>query len=376
MVRFAPRPRPLRLVTGLLAASALAAGALVATAAGASATPAHPNGPRLAWKVLTTPTATARLRGLSVVSASVVWASGTEGTVLRSVDGGRTVQSVGPPGTADLQFRSLYASSADHAVAVSIGNTPDAFRVYVTDDGGRSWRITQQNTDPNGFYDCATFTSPRVGYILADPVNGKFGVLKTVDGGQSWRMLPSAGMPAARDGEFAFAASGTCIAHDARGDLFIGSGGVDPARVFRSTDGGLTWSVQNVAVAAGASSGIFSLSFSQPGWGPTAGFGVGVGGDYVATDATANTAVWTADAGRTWHPASGLGGYRSGSAWIDWLPFAVLAVGPTGSDVSWNGGRSYTTFDTGSFDGVDCVPGACYASGENGRLARLTLAGH
>lgn len=364
----------MRRVLGVLTATMAVAGALALPAAASpGSNGGRGGGPRLAWQLLTTPTDTARLRGLSVVSSRVVWASGSEGTILRSVDGGRTVTSVGPAGTSDLQFRSLYASSAWHAVAVSIGNTPDAFRVYVTDDGGRSWRITQQNTDPSAFYDCATFTSPRVGYILSDPVNGKFGVLKTVDGGASWRVLPDAGMPAARDGEFAFAASGTCIQHDARGNLYIGSGGVDPARVFRSSNGGLHWSVQETAVTASASAGIFSLSFSQPGFGPTAGYGVAVGGDYANPTVTGDDAIWTSDGGRTWRPGSGLGGYRSGSAWIDWLPFAVIAVGPTGSDISWNGGRSYTTFDTGSFDGVDCVAGACYASGEQGRLARLAV---
>ena len=41
---------------------------------------------------------TARLRGLSAVSDRVAWASGSGGTVLRTVDGGRSWQPVGPPG--------------------------------------------------------------------------------------------------------------------------------------------------------------------------------------------------------------------------------------------------------------------------------------
>ena len=48
------------------------------------------------WQL--TPTgSSARLRGLSVVSASVVWASGSQGTVLRTVNGGATWQNVSPP---------------------------------------------------------------------------------------------------------------------------------------------------------------------------------------------------------------------------------------------------------------------------------------
>jgi MFS-type transporter involved in bile tolerance (Atg22 family) len=41
------------------------------------------------WQL--TPTgSTARLRGLSAVSAKVAWASGSLGTVLRTIDGGAT----------------------------------------------------------------------------------------------------------------------------------------------------------------------------------------------------------------------------------------------------------------------------------------------
>jgi hypothetical protein len=55
---------------------------------------------------------------------------------------------------------------------------------------------------------------------------------------------------------------------------------------------------------------------------------------------------------------------------------AALAVGPTGSDVSYDGGRTWARFDTGSFDAVACAAGGswdggCWASGENGRVARL-----
>src|SRR5438094_3977444 len=51
----------------------------------------------------------ARLRGLAAVSRDVAWASGSGGTVLRTVDGGRSWRPVGPPGTADLQFRDIEA---------------------------------------------------------------------------------------------------------------------------------------------------------------------------------------------------------------------------------------------------------------------------
>jgi len=48
-------------------------------------------------------------------------------------------------------------------------------------------------------------------------------------------------------------------------------------------------------------------------------------------------------------------------------------VGPSGSDVSTDGGRTWSTFDTESFDSVECThDGACWASGEQGRVGVLT----
>ena len=188
-------------------ATAVTLTATTATANPSSATPRAAYG--LSWDLLPSPTTTASLRGLSAVSQKVAWAGGSEGTILRSVDGGRTVTSVGPAGTSDLQFRSVYASSADHAVAAAIGDTPDAMRVYVTDNGGTTWTKSQQNALPTAFYDCMTFTNRKDGYILSDPVDGKFLILKTTDGGHSWTQLPGAGMPPALDGEFGFAAGGT-----------------------------------------------------------------------------------------------------------------------------------------------------------------------
>lgn len=350
-------------VTAVFAAPAQAAPGASLAGERAAAPGISPRSSIMTWSMVDTAT-TARLRGLAPVSAKVVWASGTGGTILRSTDGGLSVEDVSPPDTAALQFRSLYASSADHAVAISIGDNVDDMRAYVTDDGGRSWTMSLQNQAETGFYDCLTFVDKKTGYLLGDPVDGKFQVIRTNDGGHHWDILPSAGMPEAPN-EFGFAASGTCIQSNDRGDLYFGTGGVESARIFTSTDQGRTWSAADSPVAGGASSGIFSLSFGH-GRG-----GVAVGGDYTMPDSADAVGAWTADRGRTWSEAAGLGGYRSGSAWVADAQDMVIAVGPTGSDVSRDGGRTYTTFDTGSFDAVRCVPNACFASGEGGRLARL-----
>jgi len=319
--------------------------------------------PSPSWDLSSTDS-TARLRGLSVVSAATVWASGSRGTVLRTVNGGRTWSSVGPPEAAALELRDIEAFDARRAVALSIGTGEDS-RVYRTADGGRTWTEAYRNTDPAAFYDCLTFLDERHGLALSDPVDGKFRILSTSDAGRSWSVLPSAGMPAALPGEFAFAASGTCLV-SAGGRAYFATGGGASARVFRSDDQGRSWKVSGTPVPSGPSAGIYSLAFRDR------DHGVAVGGDYATPTAAPDGAAITRDGGRTWtSAASEPGEYRSGAAWMTRLG-PVLAVGPTGSDISFDGGRTWSLFDGGSFDAVECAGLAvCYASGEQGRVARL-----
>ena len=122
--------------------------------------------------------------------------------------------------------------------------------MYRTTDGGQSWTQTFANDEPTAFYDCMAFFDRRNGLALSDPVDGKFRVLSTSDGGASWSVVPPDGMPPALTGEFAFAASGQCITTYGRSHAWIASGGGATARVFHSDDRGHTWSVHDTRCAA------------------------------------------------------------------------------------------------------------------------------
>jgi len=330
---------------------------------GVAAASAAGGGHGYAWHLTPTGTA-ARLRGVSAISATTAWASGSLGTVVRTVDGGATWQQVGPPGTSSLQFRDIEAFDADHAAILSIGTGTDA-RVYVTSNGGQTWTQTFTNTDPNAFYDCMTFFDDRRGLALSDPVDGKFRIIATSDGGQSWHLVSPAGMPAALPDEFAFAASGQCIVTDHGRRAWFCSGGAAQARVFRSDDGGNTWSVSATPLNSGPSAGIFALAFNGQ------QHGLAVGGDFATPAASPDMLASTSDGGAGWSlVADAPNEYRSGAAWV--TGHDAVAVGPTGSDASFDRGETWQRFDSGSFDTVDCAnPNACWASGEGGRAAHL-----
>src|SRR4051812_3231716 len=81
--------------------------------------PAAAEAPAVEWTVQASGV-TARLRGISAVSARVAWASGASGTVLRTVNGGATWERRPVPGGEQLDFRDIDAFSADVAYALSI----------------------------------------------------------------------------------------------------------------------------------------------------------------------------------------------------------------------------------------------------------------
>jgi photosystem II stability/assembly factor-like uncharacterized protein len=319
-------------------------------------------GPSFSWQ-LTPSGSTARLRGLSAVSARVVWASGSLGTVLRTTDAGQTWQQVGPPGTSALQFRDIDAFDADHAAILSIGTGSDS-RVYVTSDGGRHWALTFVNDHPDAFYDCMAFFDRKHGLAVSDPVDGRFRIIVTSDGGRSWR-IAGGEMPPALAGEFGFAASGECLVTASGRQAWFGTGGAAQARVFHSSDRGENWQVRATPIHSGPTAGIFALAFRDR------RHGFAVGGDFTMPSLAPDALALTSDGGNSWTLVPDAPNeYRSGASWMTGR--VAIVVGPTGSDVSLDQGRSWQRFDTGSFDTVDCPRGhVCWASGEQGRVAYL-----
>ncbi|MFG2193688.1 WD40/YVTN/BNR-like repeat-containing protein [Streptomyces sp. NPDC048639] len=343
---------------------------LCAAALATAATPAgaadHDRS-RIGWQ--STPTGSdARFRGLAAVSGSTAWLAGSKGTVLRTVDGGRAWRNVSPPGAGELEFRDVEAFDARRAVVLAIGEG-EASRVFRTEDGGATWKESFRNTDPKAFYDCMTFFDRRHGLAMSDPVDGRFRILATEDGGRSWEVLPSGGMPPAQTGEAGFAASGQCLVSSGPRDVWMATGGAATARILHSRDRGRTWTVAESTIPAGdPAKGVFAVAFRGR------GLGVAVGGDYRPDQASPQAGAVSGNGGRTWKQAqTPPPAYRSGVAWLPTPWPAAIAVGPAGSDLTLDAGRTWRTFDSGSYDTVDCTrDGACWASGEKGRAARLT----
>src|SRR3954469_21357721 len=113
---------------------------------------------------------TASFRGLSIVSEKVVWASGTGGTVIRTVDGGTSWDGMTVPGAEKLDFRDIEAFDADTAYILSIGNG-DSSRIYKTTDGGKIWKLQLRNTNEKAFFDAFACWDKNNCIAMSDPVD-------------------------------------------------------------------------------------------------------------------------------------------------------------------------------------------------------------
>lgn len=334
---------------------------------------------------------TASLRGIRSLGGGVAWASGSDGTILRTEDGGYEWQSCTvPEGAEKLDFRGIWAWDTNTAIVMSSG-TGDLSRLYRTTDGCSHWTLVLTNPDKTGFFDAMVFADRKVGYLLGDPVNGAFPLLRTADGGLTWTKIHSPGLTTGSLGIAAFAASNSSmsdagmvvnalLAGDDR--VWFGTGGQGGTFVYEGQsncdrDGNpapdpaclTSWTFhrQPLPLATNSpSAGAFSLRVVW--WDEGVKAAVAVGGDFTKPGETDGTAAWTPD-GKTWSPSEKPPhGFRSAVSW-DADVNAWIAVGTNGSDVSWDGGKSWRPLDEGNWNALS-LP---FVVGPGGKIGKIDL---
>ena len=326
---------------------------------------AAPQAPAFRWMPLSSGVE-ARLRGISAVSDRVVWASGANGTVIRTSDGGITWRRLTVPGADKLDFRDIDAVDNNTAYVLSIG-PGEASRIYKTTDAGVTWREQFVNRDPEAFFDAMDFWGASHGIAFSDSIKGRFVVLATNDGGKTWTPVAPTALPPALPNEGAFAASGTNVATMSPNHVWIGTGAAAQSRVLRSNDRGRTWRVAITPLAAGPSAGIFSIAFTNP------RNGIVVGGDYKVENTAVDNAALTTDGGATWSLVKGLSGFRSVVVYLSADGRSVIAVGPSGSDLSMDGGKTWKPVEGPGFHTFSIAKGGTigYGAGERGAISKL-----
>lgn len=279
------------------------------------------------------------IRGLSVVDDHIAWLSGSKGTIAETTDGGKTWNWQQVKGYEKADFRDIEAFSDKEAIIMSSG-TPAL--ILKTTDGGASWQEKYRKTDTAYFLDAMDFADKKHGYILGDPINNKFLLLETKDGGETWE--PFKNPPDALPGEAAFAASGTCLKVDTDDVIEIVTGGSQSRLLMllgeKWSHG--KWVSARLPITHGKSSqGAFSLSGL-----------IVVGGDYLNNRRADSVASYWPGDEHARKPATlsitPPAGFQSCVEYI--AGGTYLSTGTPGSNITADGGKTWVQIDTISYN--------------------------
>lgn len=299
------------------------------------------------------------LRGLSVVDDKTVWVSGNSGTVGLSTDGGDTWKWMRIAGYEKTDFRDIEAF--DQKTAVIMGVDTPAY-ILKTSDAGEHWKLVFENHDKGMFLDAMDFWNEQSGIVIGDPINHRFFIARTFDGGNSWQGIPSANKPLADSGEACFASSGTNVRKLNRQEAVFVSGGTRSRLFIRDTrtdlpilQGRETTGANSIAVK---SSKIMII----------------VGGDFNARDSSNRNCIITTDGGKTFTaPLVAPNGYRSCVEYLgktNWI-----SCGLNGVDFSNDEGLHWKWISKDGFHVVRKAKkgNSVYFAGGGGKLGKLAF---
>jgi photosystem II stability/assembly factor-like uncharacterized protein len=274
------------------------------------------------------------LRGLSVVNDRVVWASGSNGMIGRSIDSGNTWKWIQVKGFEKTDFRDIEAF--DESIAVIMGVDAPAY-ILRTIDGGETWKLVYENKTKGMFLDAMEFWNEQSGIVIGDPINDKFFIARTFNGGNTWQNIPEKNYPVADSGEACFAASGTNIRKFGNDAACFITGGLH-SRLFIKNK------IIDLPILQGKeTAGANSIAIKNK------KTFIVVGGDFNTPDSTYKNCVISNDGGKSWNfPLTPPNGYRSCVEYIDKKQW--ITCGLNGVDISNDDGYTWKWISKQSFN--------------------------
>lgn len=265
-----------------------------------------------------------------------------------------------------LEFRSI-AQTKKFIFVLSISNPAVLFKIHKKDF---TTQIVYEESHPKVFYDSMQFWNKTDGIAVGDPIENCFSILRTTDGGTTWRKMPCANSPKTVPGEAAFAASNSNIVIK-NNKIVIASGGFKSS-AFISDDFGESWTEHSTPIVQGKEmTGVFSIDFFSE------KIGFAVGGDYEQPNDTSSNKALSIDGGKTWN-LSAVNQSFGYSSCVQFNPKRkgkeLISVGMSGVYMSKNQGQSWSklTDDPALFTIRNLSKKSWIAAGKN-KLIRITV---
>ncbi len=313
-------------------------------------------------EILTSGTKTS-IRGLSVVTDNVIWVSGSNGTVGKSTNGGKNWKWMTVKGFEKNDFRDIEAFDASTAIVMSV-DAP-AY-ILKTNDGGETWKVVYENKTKGMFLDAMEFWNEQSGIVLGDPLEGKFFIARTFNGGSSWQEIPFDKRPSADSGEACFAASGTNIRPLDRDEAVFVSGGTR-SRIFTKNPPVNLPIVQGKETTGANSIAVWDRYKLKGGHRM-----IVVGGDFNADSSRNKNCFYTLDGGKSWKtPVTSPHGYRSCVEYMSKTD--IISCGLNGVDYSSDGGRNWRWISKEGFHVCRFAKAGTllFLAGSNGKIGKV-----
>ena len=307
------------------------------------------------------------IRAVEVVDADEIWFAANKGTV--GVYNGKQISEIALRYKDSLLHFRAIAHNGTHAFALSIDNPAHLYQLTYDGNQISSARLVYREEGPGVFYDAIGFWNEKEGIAVGDPINGCLSVIITRDGGNNWVKTDCKNLPQVAEGEALFAASNGSLALK-NDQTYVATGGIK-ARVFKSPDKGVTWTVFDTPLTQGsAMSGIFSMDqYDRDEL-------VIYGGDWADQDSNTNNKAFSRDGGRSWElmsPSAGPG-YRS---CVRFIPGThgkgLIAAGSKGISVSHNKGEHWHQISDASIYTLRFVSDSVAYAGGAGKFVRLNF---
>ncbi len=308
----------------------------------------------------------ASLRGLSVVTDSIIWVSGSNGTVARSTNGGKSFEWLTVKGYEQRDFRDIEAFDANTAIIMAIAEPAVMLQ---TKNGGQTWTEVFYNETKGMFLDAMDFDEYGNGIVAGDPINNKIFIATTDDFGQTWRTLKDKhNNYNVANGEAMFAASGTNIkitGPKSNRDILLITGGTK-TRLF----------LNGLPVDLNIMQGKDSQGANSIGVNPVTDKIIIVGGDFnepTLSEKNCELLTYRNNQVLTTFPKTQPHGYRSCIAFI--TNDKLICCGLNGADISNDGGINWQLISTESFHVCAKAKNGngVFLAGKNGRIAKLVM---
>jgi photosystem II stability/assembly factor-like uncharacterized protein len=231
-----------------------------------------------------------------------------------------------------------------------------------TTDGGENWNVVFENNTKGMFLDAMEFWNIQSGIVIGDPINNRFFIGRTFDGGKTWRGIPDQYKPVADSGEACFASSGTNIRKLDKKEAVFVSGGLTSHVFIR--DKRIPIPILQGKESTGANSIAVKDKKTM----------IVVGGDFMRKDDAVRNCVITTDGGTTWvSPKTPPSGYRSCVEYLHKNTW--ITCGLNGVDISNDNGMNWTNISKESFHVCRKAKkgNAVYFAGNDGKIGKLVV---